>query len=141
MNSLHHQYPSTFYLSKMTVRDPFIVLFFSGDIRNYRRWSKPFQESIMPPPPPPPPGPPPPPAPRSGPPPKSSGKPQDRGALLSQIHKGARLKKVETNDRSAPTVGGGEQSDSLFEGCHIIRASKNMHHRIKFVKPSFPSFE
>ena len=104
-------------------RDPFIVLFFSGDTRNYRRWSKPFQESIMPPPPPPPPGPPPPPAPRSGPPPKSSGKPQDRGALLSQIHKGARLKKVETNDRSAPTVGGGEQSDSLFEGCHIIRAS------------------
>lgn len=82
--------------------------FFSGDTRNYRRWSKPFQESIMPPPPPPPPGPPPPPAPRSGPPPKSSGKPQDRGALLSQIHKGARLKKVETNDRSGPVVGGGE---------------------------------
>ena len=131
MNSLHHQYPSTFYLSKMTVRDPFIVLFFSGDTRNYRRWSKPFQESIMPPPPPPPPGPPPPPAPRSGPPPKSSGKPQDRGALLSQIHKGARLKKVETNDRSAPTVGGGEQSDSLFEGCHIIRASTRAGSRPK----------
>ena len=93
----------------MTVKDHLIVLvFFSGVTRNYRRWSKPFQKSIMPPPPPPPPGPPPPPAPRSGPPPKSSGKPQDRGALLSQIHKGARLKKVETNDRSAPTVGGGE---------------------------------
>lgn len=66
----------------------------------------------MPPPPPPPPGPPPPPAPRqSGPPPKaSSGKPSERGALLSQIHKGARLKKVETNDRSAPSVGGGMHS-------------------------------
>lgn len=62
----------------------------------------------MPGPPPPPPGPPPPPAPRkSGPPPKSSGKPTDRGALLSQIHKGAKLKKTETNDRSAPTLGTG----------------------------------
>lgn len=62
----------------------------------------------MPPPPPPPPGPPPPPAHRSsGPPPKkSAGKPQDRGALLSQIHGGAKLKKAVTNDRSAPVVGG-----------------------------------
>ena len=60
------------------------------------------------PPPPPPPGPPPPPAPRqSGPPTKSSGKPAERGALLSQIHKGAKLKKVETNDRSAPQVAAG----------------------------------
>lgn len=31
----------------------------------------------------------------------------DRGALLSEIHKGARLKKVATNDRSAPLVPGG----------------------------------
>lgn len=60
----------------------------------------------MPPPPPPPPGPPPPPAHKAGPPPKSSGKPQDRGALLSQIQGGARLKKAVTNDRSAPVVAG-----------------------------------
>ena len=56
----------------------------------------------MPPPPPPPPGPPPPPsAPVStGPPPKT----KNRGALLSQIHKGAKLKKTVTNDRSGPTL-------------------------------------
>lgn len=59
----------------------------------------------MPPPPPPPPGPPPPPAApskKSGSAPPPSNK--NRGALLSQIHKGARLKKTVTNDRSAPVV-------------------------------------
>ena len=69
--------------------------------------------SNMPPPPPPPPGPPPP-----GPPPPPSGgaakfkpppaKGGGRGALLDSIHKGAKLKKAVTNDRSAPSVGGGE---------------------------------
>ncbi|XP_015914658.2 WAS/WASL-interacting protein family member 1 [Parasteatoda tepidariorum] len=39
--------------------------------------------------------------------------PPDRNALLSQIRKGARLKKAETNDRSAPLVnGGGGKSSS-----------------------------
>lgn len=58
----------------------------------------------MPPPPPPPPNAPPPPAVQSGPvKPPSGGK--SRGALLSDIHKGARLKKTVTNDRSAPVVG------------------------------------
>lgn len=65
----------------------------------------------MPPPPPPPapppaPGPPPPPTIKSSGGKKSSGGAQDRGALLSAIHKGKALKKVQTNDRSAPTVGG-----------------------------------
>lgn len=29
----------------------------------------------------------------------------DRSALLNQIHKGAKLKKAVTNDRSAPIIG------------------------------------
>ncbi|KAL8859377.1 MAG: hypothetical protein Q9178_004055 [Gyalolechia marmorata] len=70
----------------------------------------------MPPPPPPPPPPPmpgfggpPPPPPPGGPssvpvrPPPAVAK--DRGALLTDITKGARLKKAVTNDRSAPQVG------------------------------------
>ena len=70
----------------------------------------------MPPPPPPPPGPPPPPVSKShsSPAVKKSGKPQDRGALLSSIHKGAKLKKTVTNDRSSPQVGG-----KLFCACVI----------------------
>ncbi|KAI4193037.1 MAG: hypothetical protein LQ346_004026 [Caloplaca aetnensis] len=72
-----------------------------------------------PPPPPPPPlpgfgGPPPPPPP----PPSSSSVParpppavaKDRGALLTDITKGARLKKAVTNDRSAPVIGTGGSS-------------------------------
>ncbi|KAL8759627.1 MAG: hypothetical protein Q9184_003552 [Pyrenodesmia sp. 2 TL-2023] len=73
-----------------------------------------------PPPPPPPPmpgfgGPPPPP-----PPPGSSSVPvrpppavaKDRGALLTDITKGARLKKAVTNDRSAPAIGTGGNSSA-----------------------------
>ena len=56
------------------------------------------------PPPPPPPGPGPPPPPVLSAPKKSGG--SDLGALLSDIHKGARLKKTVTNDRSAPAVVG-----------------------------------
>lgn len=76
---------------------------------------------VMPPPPPPPPGrpppgPPPPPA-GAPPPPKFGGskaKPSGggagagRGALLSSISQGAKLKKTVTNDRSSPIVSGGE---------------------------------
>ncbi|KAJ5511947.1 hypothetical protein N7453_004050 [Penicillium expansum] len=51
-----------------------------------------------------PPPPPPPAAAAAGRPPKGQAK--DRGALLSDIHKGARLKKAVTNDRSAPVIGG-----------------------------------
>lgn len=47
-----------------------------------------------------PPPPPPPPAPSFSAPPPSN----DRNKLLSQIQKGARLKKAQTNDRSAPAV-------------------------------------
>ena len=57
-----------------------------------------------PPPPPPPPLPPPRPPPPSGA-PVSTGSPPKRkrkGSLLSEIHKGAKLKKTVTNDRSAP---------------------------------------
>ncbi|XP_076006109.1 WAS/WASL-interacting protein family member 3 [Genypterus blacodes] len=64
-----------------------------------------------PPPPPPPPAPPPPPPPAAAPPqlrsepPKSSGGGGGRNALLADIQKGARLKKVtQVNDRSAPAV-------------------------------------
>ncbi|KAF2717560.1 hypothetical protein K431DRAFT_315657 [Polychaeton citri CBS 116435] len=70
----------------------------------------------MPPPPPPPPpppmpggagGPPPPPPlpPLGGTPSRApAGKPQERGALLGDIRSGKKLKSVQTNDRSAPTI-------------------------------------
>lgn len=60
-------------------------------------------------PPPPPPAPPPlPKQPASGSQNKSknSEPPPDRNALLSQIRKGAKLKQVETNDRSTPLIEG-----------------------------------
>uniref|UniRef100_A0A8C4Z8V8 WH2 domain-containing protein n=1 Tax=Gadus morhua TaxID=8049 RepID=A0A8C4Z8V8_GADMO len=57
----------------------------------------------MPPPPPPPPGPPPPPA-NTTPPKLNRDGTKDRGALLSDICKGARLKKTAINDRSAPVI-------------------------------------
>ncbi|KAF0275885.1 hypothetical protein FOG50_03259 [Hanseniaspora uvarum] len=55
--------------------------------------------------PPPPPGPPPPSLGSSKPP--AAAMPIDRNALLSSIRQGASLKKTETDDRSAPKVGGG----------------------------------
>ncbi|XP_061626248.1 WAS/WASL-interacting protein family member 2 [Phyllopteryx taeniolatus] len=68
----------------------------------------------IPPPPPPPPGPPPPPTfheSNTTPPKLSSSETKGRGALLSDIHKGARLRKVGVvNDRSSPNIeksGGG----------------------------------
>ncbi|CAG2213790.1 unnamed protein product [Mytilus edulis] len=75
----------------------------------------------MPPPPPPPPAPPSAP----GPPPPASSKAskpasgnRDRGALLGQINnfKGAKLKKVQTNDRSTPLVGGKKPAGPMGGG-------------------------
>ncbi|GAB1196417.1 hypothetical protein APSETT444_005688 [Aspergillus pseudonomiae] len=73
----------------------------------------------MPPPPPPPPpppggmgGPPPPPPPGALPSRPSGAEAKGRGALLSDIHKGARLKKTVTNDRSAPQLAGGGAKSS-----------------------------
>lgn len=63
---------------------------------------------MPPPPPPPPPAPSAPAAPppfKAAPKSKGGGGEVSRGALLSDIHKGARLKKAVTNDRSAPVVG------------------------------------
>lgn len=57
---------------------------------------------LPPPPPPPPPPAAPPPPPASAPPPKT----KDRAALLQDIQKGRALKKVVTNDRSAPILDG-----------------------------------
>lgn len=65
----------------------------------------------MPPPPPPPPGPPPPAAP-APPPVGKGGKAADRGALLNQIHKGAKLKKAITNDKSAPVLSAPKSTGS-----------------------------
>lgn len=56
-----------------------------------------------PPPPPPPGGPPPPPV---FTPSKSSGKPDERSALLQSIRKGAALKKTVTVDKSGPMIPG-----------------------------------
>ncbi|KAG8190761.1 hypothetical protein JTE90_024887 [Oedothorax gibbosus] len=42
--------------------------------------------------------------------------PADRNALLSQIRKGARLKKAETNDKSAPLIDGAKRSTPVSAG-------------------------
>lgn len=71
------------------------------------------REAIMPPPPPPPPpGPPPPPTfnQANTTPPKLNKKQEtDRGALLNQIHKGAKLRPAKDKmvDKSGPVLGGG----------------------------------
>ena len=74
-----------------------------------RRWQ---EEGAVSMPPPPPPGPPPAPAP-----PKNSkalaklgGGGTNKGALLDSIHKGTKLKKTVTNDKSAPVLGGVKSS-------------------------------
>lgn len=62
--------------------------------------------SAPPPPPPPPPcAPPPPKIGGSKKPASNTSKPIDRSVLLGEIHKGAKLRKAVTNDRSAPAVG------------------------------------
>ncbi|KAM4689216.1 WAS/WASL-interacting protein family member 3 [Discoglossus pictus] len=77
------------------------------------------------PPPPPPPAPPPPPPSSGLPPAFSQGRttkpkqndPSARSALLSDIHKGARLKKVtQINDRSAPAIDSGKKNGSSGNG-------------------------
>jgi WAS/WASL-interacting protein len=54
----------------------------------------------------PPPPPPPPPPPVSSPPPVT----KDRKKLMGDIHKGAKLKKTVTNDRSGPDLSGNANS-------------------------------
>lgn len=67
------------------------------------------------PPPPPPPGPPPPAAP-APPPVGKGGKASDRGALLCQIHKGTKLKKAVTNDKSAPVLAPQKSTPAMGGG-------------------------
>lgn len=73
----------------------------------------------IPPPPPPPPGPPPPPTfneANTTPPKLSSSETKGRGALLSDICKGTRLKKVGVvNDRSAPVLEKEEEEEAVVE--------------------------
>ena len=72
-----------------------------------------FLANMPPPPPPGPPAPPPPgPARPSGPAFKPSKGGGDRGDLLKSIQKGAKLKKVETNDRSSPILGNNKNTNS-----------------------------
>ena len=80
---------------------PFLDLFFLLQIEEWMGQNA--STSTSTPPLPPPTAPPPPSAPVStGSPPKT----KSRGTLLSEIHKGAKLKKTVTNDRSAPYLHG-----------------------------------